>query len=257
MNHSFSNSRVVIALTAACLGGLIGCERPVADSTELTAVVSPESTAVSPEPATTPTVDATVDDAVTTVDNLTSSNDVEVAAKDKSGEPNDDSQPDENAETPRNDVSNNGEEESPSASSDPPSMKVRPRSRVRAGGLLDLTFDDVEFDIEKDADFERSMLTDEIEALDGKEIIIRGFILESYQLKNIKEFVLVRDNQECCFGPGAYIYHNMQVEMVGDARAEYSLRPVTIRGKFTIKPWIGPDGKCYSVYHIAATSFQK
>ena len=101
------------------------------------------------------------------------------------------------------------------------------------------------------------MLTPEIEAMDGKEVIIRGFVLESYQLKNIKEFVLVRDNQECCFGPGAFIYHNMQVEMVGDARAEYAIRPITIQGKFTIKPWIGPDKKCYSVFHVAATSFKK
>lgn len=138
-----------------------------------------------------------------------------------------------------------------------PDLKVRPRSKVRAGGLLDLTFDDVEFGIEKDAPFDRSMLTPEIEAMDGREVIIRGFILESYQMRNIREFVLVRDNQECCFGPGAYIYHNMQVEMVGDARAEYSIRPVSVRGKFTIKPWIGPDGKCYSVFHIAATSFTK
>ena len=139
----------------------------------------------------------------------------------------------------------------------PPSMRVRQRSKVRAGGILDLTFDDVEFKIEKDAPFDRAMLTPEIEAMDGKDVIIRGFILESYQLKNIKEFVLVRDNQECCFGPGAYIYHNMQVEMIGDASAEYTIRPITVRGKFTIKPWIGPDGKCYSVFHIAATSFEK
>ena len=147
--------------------------------------------------------------------------------------------------------------QSPTVDQPLPSMKVRPRTRVRANGVLDLTFDDVEFAIDKDTDFDRSMLPAEVEAIDGKEVIIRGFILESYQLKNIKEFVLVRDNQECCFGPGAYIYHNMQVEMVGDARAEYSIRPITIQGKFTIKPWIGPDGKCYSVYHIAATSFKR
>lgn len=138
----------------------------------------------------------------------------------------------------------------------PASMRVRPRVSLRADGVLDLTFDEFEFAIEKDADFDRSMLNDKIESFNGKEILIRGFILDSsvFSLKNIKQFVLVRDNQQCCFGPGAYLFHNMQVEMVEGETANFSIRPVTVQGKFQIKPWIGPDGKCYSVYHVTAKS---
>jgi hypothetical protein len=144
----------------------------------------------------------------------------------------------------------------PDTSATPASMKVRPRTTTRADGVLDLTFDDFEFKIEKDAKFDRSMLAVKIEEFDGQEILIRGFILDSsvFQLKNIKQFVLVRDNQQCCFGPGAYLFHNMQVEMVPGETANFSIRPVTVQGKFHIKPWIGPDGKCYSVYHITAKS---
>ena len=181
--------------------------------------------------------------------------------------------PAEQQETPREEVPANtaktvaGEEKTDStsqssASADtnatPASMKVRPRTNTRAGGLLDLTFDDFEFQIDKDADFDRSMLSDKVEEFDGKEILIRGFILDSsvFQLKNIKQFVLVRDNQQCCFGPGAYLYHNMQVEMVEGETANFSIRPVTVQGTFRIKPWIGPDGKCYSVYHVTAKSVE-
>ena len=134
--------------------------------------------------------------------------------------------------------------------------RVRPRLSVRAGGLRDLTFDDLEFGMEPDADFERSVLGEKIEKLDGKRVVIRGFILASsvFQQKGIKQFILVRDNQQCCFGPGAYIYHNMQVQMEEGQTANFGIRPVTVEGQFAIKPWIGPDGKCYSVYHLTARS---
>jgi hypothetical protein len=125
----------------------------------------------------------------------------------------------------------------------------------RRGGVLDLTFDNLEFDIETDQDFERSMLTEDIEALNGQSVIIRGFILGSsvFQRKGIKEFVLVRDNQQCCFGPGAKIYHNVMVKMNEGKSCDFAFRPVEARGKLTIKPWVNPgDGKTYSVFHLGA-----
>jgi hypothetical protein len=138
----------------------------------------------------------------------------------------------------------------------PDNMKVRPRLAHRAGGILDLTFDDLEFEIDRDGAFERSMLGEHIEELKDKTVILRGFILDAsvFQQKGIKQFVLVRDNQQCCFGPGAYIHHNAQVEMVEGKSTEFSLRPVTVKGKFDIRPFLGPDGKCYSVYHLTAES---
>ena len=101
------------------------------------------------------------------------------------------------------------------------------------------------------------MLTDEIRKLDGKKVILRGFMDSSsiFQRKGIKQFVLIRDNSICCFGPGAKIYHNVQIDMDGDATAEFpGLQPLEIEGLFSIKPWTNPgDGKVYSVFHIQAT----
>lgn len=135
-------------------------------------------------------------------------------------------------------------------------QRVRPRLSVRAGGVRDITFDDLEFDMEKEAPFDRSRLGDNIEGLHGQDVIIRGFILASsvFQQKGIEQFVLVRDNQQCCFGPGAYIYHNIQIQMEPGKTASFSIRPVTVEGAFAIKPWVGPDGKCYSVFHITASN---
>ena len=132
--------------------------------------------------------------------------------------------------------------------------RVRPRLAIRAGGKRDITFDDLEFEIERDADFQRSLLTKEIEDLNGRSLVIRGFILASsvLQQSGIQQFVLVRDNQECCFGPGAYLFHNIRIQMAEGKTTSFRVRPVSVEGKFTIEPWIGVDGKCYSVYYMTA-----
>ncbi|XZE53908.1 DUF3299 domain-containing protein [Planctomycetaceae bacterium SH139] len=123
----------------------------------------------------------------------------------------------------------------------------------------DITFDELAFDIEKDGKFEREMLTEEIEALHDREIKIRGFILPAsvMQLKNIKKFVLVRDNQECCFGPGAALYDCIIVQMKGEARAEFTTRPVAVKGKFKIKEFKYPgDEGHYAIYSMEATEVE-
>ena len=89
-------------------------------------------------------------------------------------------------------------------------------------GNFDKTFDDIKFDIEPDAPFYREMLTEEIEALAGQRIRIRGWMFPTFQRDGIKNFVLVRDNQECCFGPGAALYDCIVVDMVQGASAEFS-----------------------------------
>ena len=138
-----------------------------------------------------------------------------------------------------------------------PEPKSRQRSTLRRGGVRDIIFDDLEFEIEPDQDYEPEMLTDKIRKLDGKKVILRGFMDSSsiFQRKGIKQFVLIRDNSICCFGPGAKIYHNVQIDMDGKASAEFpGLKPMEIEGKFSIKPWTNPgDGKVYSVFHILAT----
>ena len=100
--------------------------------------------------------------------------------------------------------------------------------------VLEKTFDDIKFDIEPDAQFERSMLTEEIEDLAGRRIRIRGYIYPSFQ-KRLKEFVLVRDNQECCFGPGAALYDCIYVKMQEGKTAQFSTRPVAVMGTFRIQ----------------------
>lgn len=114
---------------------------------------------------------------------------------------------------------------------------VEDRSSSAAAKLSgEINFDDLKFPIEKDQAFKDEMLTDSVKQLQGREVKLRGFILPAsvYQNEGIERFVLVRDNQECCFGPGAALFDCVMVEMTGGATADFVTRPVTVEGKFAI-----------------------
>ena len=122
--------------------------------------------------------------------------------------------------------------------------------------IQDITFDAIKFEMDKEAKFERSMLTKEIEALDGKPIRIRGFILPDsvFQKTGNTRFVLVRDNIECCFGPGAALYDSIVVQMAPGKTADFSLLPIAVEGVFTVKEWKGPGGRHLAIYSMQADS---
>lgn len=137
-------------------------------------------------------------------------------------------------------------------------QRLRPGAKTvalaRAGDRrYDKTFDDLRFEMPPGVEFRRSMLTREIEAMAGQRIRIRGFILPTAQKSGITTFVLVRDNQECCFGPGAALYDCILVEMRPGKTTEYSIRPVAAEGIFDIRDVV-IGGKHLAIYHLDAES---
>jgi hypothetical protein len=130
--------------------------------------------------------------------------------------------------------------------------KAREAARKRG----EITFDDLKFDIEKGGEFKNEMITPEIKELDKKVVKIRGFILPTsvFQQTGIQQFVLVRDNQECCFGPGAALYDCVIVQMAPGKTATFSTRVVSVKGKLEIDPetFRYPDGGHYAIYKMTA-----
>lgn len=131
--------------------------------------------------------------------------------------------------------------------------------RARESAFLrgEITFDDLKFDIEKDQPFEREMLTERVESLHERTVQIRGYILPAtlFRETNIDEFVLVRDNQECCFGPGAALFDCVIVNLVNGVTTNFTTRPVTVKGKFRIKEFLYPDGSGhFAVFHLEGVS---
>lgn len=117
-----------------------------------------------------------------------------------------------------------------------------------------ISFDDIAFKMEKDDPFKRSMLTDKIVAMAGKSVRIRGFILPSFKQDGLTEFVLVRDNMECCFGPGAALYDCIMVRMKPGKSTSFSVRPVAVEGQFSIEEWRDFDGVVRAIYHLQGLS---
>ena len=115
---------------------------------------------------------------------------------------------------------------------------------------LDLTFDDLKFDIEVGEPFERELLSEDVKALDGKEITLSGYMRPSFKASGLKGFIFVRDNKECCFGPQAAIYDCVRVKLEKGKSSDYKVRPFKVRGTFYLKEREGPDGGIWSIFNM-------
>jgi hypothetical protein len=101
-----------------------------------------------------------------------------------------------------------------------------------AGGFAGISFDDLVFDILPDQPFDPSMFNDGVRSLFGRKIKIRGYI-HPYTMQfdtGNTAFVLVRDNQDCCFGPGAALYDCIFVQMNPGRTADFRSIPVAVTG---------------------------
>lgn len=118
---------------------------------------------------------------------------------------------------------------------------------------FDLTFDDLKFEMEKGGDFDRSMLTPKINSYNNSTVKLRGFIRPSFSQSGLTKFIFVRDNKECCFGPGAAIYDCVLVKLAKGKKTDFTVRPITIEGKLSLKEYKGPDGKVWAIYRMSNT----
>jgi len=134
------------------------------------------------------------------------------------------------------------------------SLEPKPVVKVPAVvAIVDKSFDDIKFEMEKTDPFERSLLTPKIEELLGRRIRIRGFMLPTLKKRGLKEFVLVRDNLECCFGPGAALFDCIVVHMNEGQTAEFSIRPIAVEGTFSLEE-IVLDGTHLAIYRLDGES---
>jgi hypothetical protein len=81
-----------------------------------------------------------------------------------------------------------------------------------------------------------SWMPDWLTKLNGKMIRIRGFMYPTFQADDLETFTLLRDSQECCYGPNAKIYDNIQILIKPGTTASYvpKERPIDVVGRFKI-----------------------
>jgi len=110
--------------------------------------------------------------------------------------------------------------------------------------------------MQKGDPFTRDLLPTRVTALENSRVRIRGYILPSFQQTGLTQFVLVRDNMECCFGPGAALHDCVVVRMVPGRTADFSIRPVAVAGTFRIEELRGPDGRHLAIYALDGENVQ-
>jgi hypothetical protein len=96
----------------------------------------------------------------------------------------------------------------------------------------------------------------EVKELDGKKVFIKGYVYPGAQQQGIKQFVLCRDNGECCFGGNPKLTDMILVNLVDPLRLTYSRRLQRLAGTFHVKPAQGTDGLGGVLYQLEADYLQ-
>jgi hypothetical protein len=101
-----------------------------------------------------------------------------------------------------------------------------------------------------------TIIPPEIAALDGKKVFIKGYIRpDSVPVtRGIDRFLLVRDNNQCCFGDLSKIkyYDQIDVSMMGSNRVDFSQGIFRIGGILRMEPRNLVRGPQYPVFTLQA-----
>ncbi len=94
-----------------------------------------------------------------------------------------------------------------------------------------------------------------IHKLNGKHVLMTGFMLPIDEVENIKEFLLVQSLWGCCYGTPPDINGVVRVIMKGNKRIDYEFEPIKVVGKFKVAPTI-EDGFCVDIFQMDADSVE-
>lgn len=92
----------------------------------------------------------------------------------------------------------------------------------------------------------------EVLALDGKRVFIKGYMRPPEVRSGIDRFLLVRDNNQCCFGDISAVkyYDRILVDLGGSMRLNYSDGVFAIGGVLRVMPQnlaLGPDAPVFAM----------
>jgi len=82
---------------------------------------------------------------------------------------------------------------------------------------------------------EKQPIPDYIMALDGKEFIMRGFMMPDIDFEHIQKFHLVRSLYSCCFGAPPQLNEIMRVTLADEDGMEYTYNTLEVRGTLHIE----------------------
>jgi hypothetical protein len=92
-------------------------------------------------------------------------------------------------------------------------------------------------------------LPDSLKALDGRKVVMHGFLLPLYEWDDIREFGLVANHMSCCFGMPPGINGQVFVKLSGKEGLPNTSEPLRVVGTFRVKE-IQESGFVLAIYAI-------
>lgn len=87
-------------------------------------------------------------------------------------------------------------------------------------------------------------------AADGRDVLLKGYMYPGKQTHGIRQFLLVRDQGDCCFGGNPKITDRVLVTLAGPPGIEFTPRLVKIAGRFHVRPAGAPELGGGVLYHL-------
>lgn len=108
--------------------------------------------------------------------------------------------------------------------------------------------------LQPDAKTPNQIIPPSAQELDGKKVFIKGYVYQPSggHTTGLKQFVLVRDKGQCCFGGNPKLTDMILVKLRGSLSAEFNMRVVKLAGDFHVSPAAGVDGLGGVVYQLDA-----
>ena len=94
---------------------------------------------------------------------------------------------------------------------------------------------------------------DSARALDGRQVLLKGYMYPGKQQRGIAQFLLVRDQGDCCFGGNPKITDRVLVQLRDPDHPEgiaFTNRLTKIAGRFVVRPMGAPGLDGGVIYHL-------
>ena len=97
----------------------------------------------------------------------------------------------------------------------------------------------------------------DVQALDGKPIFLKGFMYPTKQTEGLTEFLLVKDSDQCCFGGQPKREDMIYVEMKEGQKVDYREGLVAVAGTFHVRAGTFAPTDNQPIYTIEGTHFER
>lgn len=91
--------------------------------------------------------------------------------------------------------------------------------------------------------------------LDGKKVLMTGFMLPIDEVQNIKEFLLVQSLWACCYGQPPDINGIVRVVMPKGKTTDYFFDPLKLTGTFRVEATV-IDGYCVDIFQLQVETLE-